>query len=352
MEFSDQIKSFTQTYLAPKAVDTVLSGNVLALRLMGNAQKWRGTKLEKPIIVTKQSNGSSFSGMDTFNTNKSTTKVKFSYDLRGYEMPIVIDGMEADVNASDPSRAMDLVINAMEEAQNAMVDDIGTLLYGDGTGNSNKDFLGLAAIIDDGGEVATLGGLSKSTYSTIRANEYDVTGDVTLAALATAVSASAKGADTITLHVTDKTRFDQYEALLQATVRSNISAEGYKQVTRSGVVAGQSALKGEMGFNALFFRGAPIVADDKCTSAKWWGINEKHLAFYGLNSTNKKYKTIKIGGNKSVEGQYGDTPSQNIGFSMSDLMDPVNQYAQIAHIICLGNLVSFNPNRHFAINFS
>ena len=107
-----------------------------------------------------------------------------------------------------------------------------------------------------------------------------------------------------------------------------------------------------MGFNALFFRGVPIVADDKCTSGKMWGINERHIAWYGLKSASKKYSPIQIGGNKQIDGVYSDVPSKNMGFNFSGLIDSINQYAEVGHIILLGNLISFNPNRHWTINFS
>lgn len=350
--FDTNLQSISQTHLAPKAVDTVLGGNILAMRLLGNAKKWRGRQLERPVIVTEQTNGGSFSGMDQFNTNEVDTKVKLSFDLRGYQMPVTISGMERDVVASDENASVDMVVEAMEEAANSMASQIAGLFYGDGTGNSNKDFLGLAAIVDDGGEVATYGGQSRSTYTTLQANEYDVTGSITLSDLATADSAARKGTDRVTLNVTTETLWDGFEALIQPTINTNVMGDGYKQVTRTGVVPNQAALKGEVGFDALFFRGAPVVADEECASGKWYGLNENHLAFYGLKSSDKNYKEIQVGGNKEIDGVYSQSASKNMGFHFSGLIQPVNQYAEVGHFILLGNLVSFNPNRHFVINVS
>jgi hypothetical protein len=44
----------------------------------------------------------------------------------------------------------------MEEGQNAMLDSVGTQVYGVGTGD---DFLGLGAIVDDGTNTSTYGWL-------------------------------------------------------------------------------------------------------------------------------------------------------------------------------------------------
>lgn len=351
-EFDTNFQSFTSSVALPKAVDTILSGNVMALRTIGNGKPWRRRKVERVIIVTKQSNGRSFSGLDEFNTNKSDTKRKLAFDPRGYEIPVVIEGMERDVAATDPDAAVDLVLDAIEEAQNSGMDDIGTMFYADGTGNSNKDFLGLAAIVDDGGEVATYGGLARATYTSLRANEYDITGNVTLAALATAVSASQKGNDKVTLHVTTKTQWDVLESLIQATISHNVTADGYKQLTRTKVVPTQAALRGEVGFDCIMFRGAPVVADDKCPANKWFGLNERWLEWYGIKSSKKGYTQVNVGANKQIEGVYGDEPSQSTGFNWSGLLEPVNQYAEIGHLLLLGNLISFNPNRHFTLNFS
>ncbi len=351
MTFNDNLKATTQDYLAPKVVDAVLSGNVLAMTLLGNAERFRSRSLKKGVIVEKQDNGKSFSGLDTLNTNKSNTKITLEFDPRAYSIPVVIEGLERDVNASDPNSAADLVKEAMEEAQNAMLDDIGDMFYGTGTGNSNKDFLGLGALIDDGGDVATIGGKSRSDYSVLQSYEETVTGSLTsLQPLRTAEMRAKRGADKVDLHVTSETKWNEFEALLQATVSFNVDATGYKQLTRDKIVASKEGLGAEAGFDALFYRGAPVVADEKCPDLKWYGINRKHLKFFGLKS--QKYKEVTFGRNTQIEGVYSEGQPVAKGFHFSGMMDSINQYAEIGHFYLLGNLVTFAPNRHFKITFS
>src|SRR5687768_12466323 len=146
MDFNANLQAITQTGLAPKVVDSILEGNVLAARLLGNAKKWKGRKMGKAVQIAKPTTGGSFAGLDPFMTNKSNTKVRLEFDLRGFYQAVVLEGMEVDVAGSDPEAAVDIVVEAMEEAGNAMGDSIGDLFYSDGTGNSNKDFLGLNAI--------------------------------------------------------------------------------------------------------------------------------------------------------------------------------------------------------------
>lgn len=350
MTFNDNLKAITQDFLAPKVADTILTGNVLTLKLLGNSKRWVGRSMKKGFIYEKQSNGKSFSGLDLFNTNVSNTKTYLEFEPKGYTIPVVITGIERDVNASDPSAAANLVKEAMEEAQNAAADDIATMFYGDGTGNGSKDFLGLAAIVDDGGVAATYGGKSRSTYTTLQSYEETVVGALnSLAPLRTAEMRAKKGSDKVDLHVTSETKWNEFEALLQATVEFKVDATGYKQVTRDNIVSSKEALGAEAGFDALYYRGAPVVADEKCPDLKWYGLNMKYLDFYGIKST--KYKEVSFGKNTEIEGPYSDAPVIK-GFHFSGLMDSINQYAEIGHFILEGELMSFNPNRHFKMTFS
>lgn len=352
MTFSQNVQAIAQTGLAPKVVDTVTRKSVLANLLLTNSKKWSGRKVGRAVQVESASRGGSFAGLDTFVTTKADTKRRMEFDVRAYYEPVVIEGLEADVVASDKNAAVDLVVDAMEEAENAMIEDIGAMFYGDGTGNSNKDFLGLRAIVDDGDVVATIGGLSRSTYTTLQAYQADVTGALAnFTALKAAESAAKYGSDKVNLHVTTEEKWSEYEALLTPTLTTNVSGDGYHQVTRDSIVAPRQALQGQVGFDALFFRGKPVIADEKCPDDYWFGLNRDHIAWYGLKSSNNNYKPVTIGDNKEIEGSY-DKGYKNMGFHFSGLNDSANQYGQVGFFVLLGNLVSFNPNRHFQLKFS
>lgn len=344
MVFDANMKAMTESHLLPKVIDTVNGANVVTLRFLSKMQSWRGETLDKTIKISSAGNGGSFSGMDKFNTNATDTHVRAYFDPRGYEQPVVIPGIEADVNAVS-NRSVDLVANAIEEAANEAADSIGTMLYGLGTGNDSKDFLGFAAGIDDGGEVATYGGLSRSTYSTWAANETDVGGALTLDAMGTMYDSCKAGSDKPTLILTTEAIWSDYESLAQPYI--GINQDGYRQVTKDGM--NRNALAGELGFDALTFRGTPVVADEKATSGCMWFINEKYYAFYGLPTSRAGYSQIKMPGN-TVEGVYSNESARSLGFAWSGFLTPVDQYAEIGHIILLGNFVTFFPKRHGVLN--
>ncbi len=354
MTFSNNINAVSQTVLAPKVADTVTVGNVLSLKLLSNAKQFKGRALLKAVQTTLPATGGSFSGLDQFATNQSNTKQQLSFDPRAYYQSIVISQIEADTVASDPEAAVDIVTDAMEEAANAMADGVASIFYADGTGNGSKDFLGLKAIVDDTTVTANYGGLARATYTTLKSNVQAITGGlVSLVPLQTGDNNARHGKDRVNLIVCADAKWTQYESLIQPTLLSNTNVDGFKQVTRTGIVPSKGALAGEVGFDALFFRGAPIVSDQKCPDLIIYGLNMDHLQWFGLKSTHPGFKPVKVGGNKDVEGVYSkDIVGENAGFAFSGLKDSLNQYARIGQLVLMGNLVSFNPNRHYKITFT
>ena len=291
MTFDSYVQSVTQDEIVPKIVDNILNSNVLTLRILGNGKSWNGETLKFPFKYQKSTAGGSFSGLDTFSTTKINTRQVLSFDPRGYYQSVVLPGMEVDVNAT-PAGVLNLVKVEMESAQMDMIDSIGTLMYADGTGNSNKDFLGLDAIVDDATSVATYGGLARSTYSMLNATRTASGGTLTPALMGALYDNCARGGERPSLIVATEAIWTIYEALLQPTVQANYDAKGYAQATRSGVAESRGALQGEIGFDALFFRGVPFVRDEKCTSQTLWMLNEKYLNWYGLKS--HKYSSISL----------------------------------------------------------
>lgn len=323
-----------------------MGDNWITYRILSNALKWSGHTLDRPLKVTKSTLGGSFSGLDTHSTSTVDTRVLMSYDPRGYEMPIAIPGMEKAVNRTE-AEVINLVRVETESAQEDALDDIGTMLYTDGTGNSNKDFLGWDALNDDGTSVVTLGGLSRTTYATLKGTRTASGGTLDLDKMATllsAVSAGSAARQRPTCLVSNETVWDLYESLLTPTQRSTYEAVGMPMMTRTSKAPIRSAeLKGAAGFVALTFRGIPYVADEKSTAQTLWAVNENYINWYGLRDPDLQEISL---GTADIEGVYSEAPSKNTGFQWTGFMRPINQYGEVAHIYLLGNQVTFNPKRH------
>lgn len=326
----NRVLTTTQDKLVAKLVDTVLLSNVFASRVLSAAKKWSGETLKFPIKTSKNDQGLSFSGFDTLSTTAVDTRQRLAYNAAFYAIPVVLPMDELSLNDTD-AKVLDLMAIEMASTAQDAADDIGTMFYGDGTGNGSKDLLGLGALVDDGTSVATIGGLSRSTFVTLKGTVTASGGTLTLAKMRTLLNAVKSGAQKPTLGLCTEAVFGFYEQLLQPQER---------------IAKDVSMMKGRMvggtGFDGLYFEGIAILADEKCTAQTLFFINEDYLDFYGLpmkGASPVKFKASDIEGN-----DYGSL--QGLGFSHSDWKQPVNQAAQIMHVYLGGNLVTTNPRRH------
>ena len=349
MTFPERVQGLTQDGLLPKVADNVLRANALIFRVLGNAKNWKGETLKKPIKYQSSGTFTSFSGLDSFTAALTTTTTRMSYDVRAVRIPAAIGGLEAAVNRIAESQVTDLVKEEIEEKQQELMDGMGSIGYSTGTGNSNKDPLGLGAIVDDGTDVATLGGLSRTTYPVLNATRTGSGGTLTLNKMSTLVSAIEDGTldSSPTLMISNPTVWDLYESLLTATVRETYSMMGYYDLgLTGGAKRASEGLKGTAGFTVLSFRGIPYVKDRKATSQNLFTLNEFKLDWYGLDCSVLGYKNVAPA-SSTIEGIYGDYPTSKFtGLAWSGWQIPPGTFGAIADIILAGQMISWEPRRH------
>jgi len=106
--------------------------------------------------------------------------------------------------------------------------------------------------------------------------------------------------------------------------------------------AGDEKLQGFAGFNALSYRGRPLVADDLCTNQTFFWLNENYIKFKRLvdSSLNQIASTVEV-----TEGYYKDVPMPS-AFQFRELMSPVNQYGEVGLLLLMGNLIDTQPRRN------
>jgi hypothetical protein len=228
---------------------------------------------------------------------------------------------------------IDLAKLEMTSTAQDMADDLGTIFYGTGTGNGGKDFLGLEAIVDDGTNAATYGSLSRTTYSSqLRSTVTASSGVLSVAKMSTLYNAITSGSQKPTLGLCSETIFSLYEQLLQPQERI---AKNVSMIKGEGMVGGT-------GFTGLYYKGFPILADEKATSGVLYFLNEDYLDWYALPmamQTPVAYKSQDIEGN-----DYSDV--KGLGFSWSGWIKPTNAASVVGHIYLGGELISANPKRH------
>lgn len=348
MIFDAKITSITQETLIPKVTDNVLNSNVLTARLLTNSKEGKGYDVRKPVKIKNSGTATSFAGLDTFAASQLDTKQKMIFEFRGSRQPIAISGMDQIANSSADTK-VDLVVEALEETQQELADFVGTELYGDGSGNSNKDFYGLGSTVDDGTNTTTIGQLSRTTYPVLNSTVTASGGTLSLAKIGSLVTTVSSGTlmQATTLLLGNKTVWDLYEQLLTPTVRASYENSGKQWIGAYGALTTQEALQGMQGFAAISFRGIPFVKDEKATSQTIFALNENYVNFYAWSTAKVEgYSDVKVASSK-IEGIYNESPMDKIsGFGWSGFRSSLNQFGTIGELLILGNLTTFQPRRH------
>ena len=328
--YGQRIQTTVQTKYLPFVVDTILNSNVFFQRVVRSSKKWSGRTLRKSIKVSKNTTGQSFRGFDTFSVAATDNRQFFEFTPQFYQITVALPGDELSV-ADTEDKILDLMKLTIQSDTEDMADDLGTIFYSDGTGNSSKDPMGLGGIVDDGTTLSAYGGLTRATYdpyldSTVTASS----GTLTLAKMDTLWAAVTSGSQKPTLIPTTETVFNLYGQLLRPQERINKEASRMK-----------GGLFGTTGFTALDYMGKPVVMDEKCTSGVMFMLNEDFIDWYALDAHGAKAVSYK----SQIEGNDYDAPI-GLGFSWSDWIIPANAFSRVGHIYFGGQLITTNPKRH------
>jgi len=326
--YGQRVQTTVQTKYLPFVVDTVLNSNVLFQRTVRAGKKWGGRTLRVPIKVSKNTTGQSFRGFDTFSTAATDNRQFLEFTPSFYQITCALPGDELSV-ADTEDKVLDLMKLTIQSDTEDMADDLGTIWYSDGTGNSSKDPLGLGALVDDGNSVASIGGLSRSTYTTLASTVTASSGTLTLAKIDTLWNNVTSGAQKPTAFYTTETVFSLYGQLLRPQERITKDASLMK------------GLEGGTGFTALSYNGKPVLMDEKCTSGALIALNENYVDWYALPFFNAK----PIGYKSQIKGNDYEAPL-GLGFSWSDWIVPANAGSVVGHIYFGGQFITTNPKRH------
>ena len=316
------VSSTTRQRFFEKSVDNAYSGNVLFERLRAGARPWSGGRqIVKTINIAKRTQGGSFSGFDTLPTAQEDTRIQLTANPSEYSSaPLVFSGIQLAVNKG-PEAFLDLMAEEFSASAKDLSDKIGTDLYLDGTGNSNKAIAGLVYHVDDGTNVTSYEGQSRTTYTNLNSTLTAQSGAIGFDDLSTDSDAAQIGNDSPNLIVTTPAVFSIIERIVTPTVNVN-----YGQVLPQGSpTGGMEGIGLNYGVNRLFWRGIPIVADEKCTSGNIFTLNLNHLFLYTLDYTGEVVESTKE------------------GFAFTGLKKSNNQNAVVGHLLFAGQLFGDSP---------
>jgi len=262
----DEILSTTLRNYVPKLTDNIFSARPLFYALT-NGQTIRrisgGAKIVVPVIYGTNSTAGSYSGTDTISTTAQTGISAAEYDWRQYAATVTINGMEEAKNNGE-AQIIDLLEGKIFQTQETIIENMNTMFWSDGTGNSGKDMNGLNKLVGTG---LTVGGIDATDAdndwwrSTLRNGPLDAgAGVLSQAAMASVYNTVSVGNDQPTIIITDQDEYEAYEALLEGQIR----------YTDTDVADG--------GFQNLLFKGAPVTFDsDSNLDGKMFFLNTKYL---------------------------------------------------------------------------
>jgi hypothetical protein len=305
------VTSVTRDKFFPQVIDNIFTGNALWERLRGKARPWTGGyRLTLPTTVSNRTNGGSYSGFDTFITTQEDVRQQFTVNPSEYYWNVTVSGIQKAVQKG-PEAIIDLIAAEFQDVGRNLAEKLGADTYLDGTSNSSKAIAGLNYHIDDATDVTTYQGLSRNTYTNLRATRTAQSGALAFSALASDYDAAQRGKDTPTLGLTTPAVWTIIEALITPVNNVNIN-QAYPRLATTGGTDGVSA---SYGYNSIYYRGVPIIADEMCTAANLWFLNENHLFLYTID-----HDPMFVDGTKEGFGWTGWKKSQNQNVIVGQLL--------------------------------
>lgn len=343
MTFDSQIQSITQDEIVPKVTDQTLASNVATLMFMSDGRPWSGELMKFPVKMSKGSNGGAFNDTSEFNIGIENVRRIAQFDPRGYYQSVTLGGISRSVNNISKTQVLALVKVEMESALQDMSDDIGTLTYG-AASDSSDSFYGLDSAIDD---TSTYGGLAPATYTLWKSALQTTVGAFDFSKARTLMNSATVGMRKPDILTCDETTFGYVESDYAATVEGNYSVveANRASLTRNGIKRAKiDGLKGQAGFDVLFYAGSPITKDDKEDTQTLRAINTEYFRWYGVKAveaTPIDLKSMYHDGN-----DYEDGVPSSLGFNWTGFVRPAKQYVFVGQFLVLGNYCAPSRRLH------
>ena len=299
----DEILSTTLKNYVPKLTDNIFSARPLFYALT-NGQTIRrisgGAKIVVPVIYGTNSTAGSYSGTDTIDITAQTGISAAEYDWKQYAATVTISGVEEAKNNGE-AQIIDLLEGKIFQTQETIIENMNTMLFGNGTGNSNKDWLGLSALVGSTGSPGGIDATDADNSWWRSAVTNQGSSAITLASMATLYNNCSVGNDQPTIGITGQNQYEAYEALLVDQIR----------YTDTDMADG--------GFQNLLFKGCPLTFDGTLAGeGKLYFLNTKYLQLVAHS---------------------------DVWFKPTPFVRPTNQDAVYSQLLCYGELTTSNRAR-------
>ena len=295
----DALLSTTLANYRSQLTDNVFSARPLTYMLM---EKGRirmlngGTKIVEPLIYGESSTVASYSEYDSIALTPQQGISAAEYDWKQYAASIAISGIEEAKNNGEAE-----IINLLEakimQAEESMREGFNRMFFGDGTGNSGKNWNGLGNLIESGNTVGGINSADGQNNNWWRSYEENTTTALTLPIMANAYNSVSVGNDHPDTILTTQLLFEKYESLLTPNLRFTDTKTA------------------DAGFQNLLFKAAPIMYDVHAPAGNMFFLNSKYITLVGHT------------------GKW---------FQQTEFVRPEDLDARFALIMCYGNLTVRN----------
>ena len=301
----DALLSTTLANYRKQLTDNVFTARPLTYFLMDKGRIRMldgGTKIVEPLIYGTNSTVASYSGYDTLSLTAQEGISAAEYDWKQYAASIAISGIEEAKNNGEQA-----IINLLEakimQAEESLKEGFNQMFFGNGTGNSGKNWNGLGNLVSS---VGTVGGINRATVGNEFWRSYvnPNSGVLTLGNMTTAYNTVSVGNDHPDMVLTTQDLFQKYESLLQPQLR-------YTDTKTA-----------DAGFQNLLFKAAPVAYDVHCPTGYMYFLNSKYITLVGHS------------------GKW---------FAQTEFARPENMDARYALIMCYGNLTLRNAKKQGVI---
>src|SRR5690606_5379902 len=191
----------------------------------GFVGKSGGDFITAPIEYALNGTVGSYSDLDIISTTRYDVFDRYEAQWKEHAGTYVISDLERDRNAGE-GQVFDLRAAKLENLRQSIRADINEMLFGDGTGNNSKDFMGLKGLVADSPTSGTVQGVDRAAYSFARNQQTAGTQtasafDNLRAAMRSIYNLCSNGisSDHPTFGVTTRAVFEGFEGLLLANER-------------------------------------------------------------------------------------------------------------------------------------
>ena len=266
------ILTTTFAKVTPQFVDQVFAARPLAYFLARAGQVIQidgGARIQEALIAKDNStNTVTYTGAGTISNTAQEEVTSAIYEWKQLASTVSITGIEEAQNSGEAA-FLDLLNTKIEIARESVVQKMNTMFYAAGgvSGTNPTDFHGLQLLIKD--VTSPVGCIDPDNnswwkakvHNAAAAGDFSHTDSTVLdrTMMTNVFNDASVGGDTPQFIITTQDLHEKYEGLLQANVRH------------------QDASLADAGFQALEFKGRPILFDDDCPSGEMYFINPKYL---------------------------------------------------------------------------